>query len=68
MVRWSKWEIVDETPWQDQALETIKEMKEDDEIEKKTSQYKTKMKYGKIRDPMRPLFIIMKREKLKEVL
>jgi hypothetical protein len=60
---WSKWKKVDETPYQDEAKETVKEMKEDDKESRATAEYKTKMKYGKIHDPSRPLFVIWRRFK-----
>lgn len=67
-MRWGKWIRVDVTPWQDDAIVTIKEMEEDDKSSKKMAQYKTKMTYGMINDPSRPLFEIWKREKLKKVI
>ena len=65
--KWGKWEKVDETPYQDIAHETVKEMKEDDKIERIKSEYNIKMEYGRIKDPMRPFFEIWKR-KMKKVI
>jgi len=65
---WSKWEKVDETPFQDKANEIVKELIEDDKIDRVKSEYDIKMIYGKIKDPMRPLFEVWKRKKLNKVI
>ena len=55
--RREKWKKVDETPYQDKANELVIELKEEDP----DAEYDVRMKYGKIRDPSRPLFEIWKR-------
>jgi hypothetical protein len=63
----NKWNLVESTPFQDIANDFVKEMKEDDKLENKKYQYKIKMKYGKIKDPSRPLFEIWRKNLRKVV-